>query len=198
MGRDLGSAAARGEPNLPALNTSMKLYFILSALMLFSGPAQPASIQKVSSCESSYLTLEKRKNYYSLSDSRYEHLGVRGTLSSFGELRLEIYTKSPTGERSPLLRGSEGFDRIMKYFGDRVKTIEANWQTSLSGNALSDNLATVNKLTKAGVPLEEAVKQTWTAKKAAEFNFTEIEHYYFDGEPGNYSYIDVTFSKPQK
>jgi hypothetical protein len=62
--------------------------------------------------------------------------------------------------------GSQMFKEMMEHFGSNVKSIKGNW-------TYGDNLATVNNLTKIGMPLENAVLETWTGKQAALYGYTK-------------------------
>jgi hypothetical protein len=51
-------------------------------------------------------------------------------------------------------------------------------------------------LTGQGMPLEQAVSQTWTAGQAAKYGFSTPAVQTAVGNPGNYSKIQVIFTKP--
>jgi hypothetical protein len=50
-------------------------------------------------------------------------------------------------------------------------------------------------VTAQGVPIEEAIQQAWTAKRAAELGFTNARILSTTGSPGNYTNIQVIFTK---
>jgi hypothetical protein len=70
-------------------------------------------------------------------------------------------------KRSPV-RGRTVFGRMMKAFGDRVKTI--------NGNLVDENKASYSKALAAGLAPEEAAFETWTGKMARDHGFTEVVH----------------------
>jgi hypothetical protein len=53
----------------------------------------------------------------------------------------------------------------------------------------------VNQLTAQGTRIEDAVRQTWTARRAAELGFTNPINLNATGSPGNYKKIDIIFTK---
>lgn len=156
----------------------------------------PALLFAQSNCELDFLKLSRGENYYRIADSRHQDLYVDGSIDDYGTLSLYLYTKTPTGDRSPLLRGKESFEAILQHFGPKVKRIQGNWTLSSSNKYGSDNLKTVNELTAKGVPLEEAVKQTWTGQQAAASGFSQTAKIFANGGPGNYSVVEVLFTKP--
>lgn len=89
------------------------------------------------------------------------------------------------------ISGKQMFDAVMMHFGDRVRSIEGYW-------AWGDNLHKVNRLVADGVPLHDAVGQTWTADRAAAYGFTRI----FDlntvpgAATGTYKKINLLFLRP--
>lgn len=87
-------------------------------------------------------------------DLRGDLKGIIGELYSDGEVQFKINTVG-TG-----VRGTDLFARMMAAFGDRVRSIRAFWPSGT-------NKDTVNDLIGRGVPLEEAVTRTWTARRAA-------------------------------
>jgi len=165
---------------------------LVSLLLFFLGAN---SLVLGSECEKQFLQLRAREQHYALSDSRYNNLFVEGRLE--GEtLSLYIYTKTPSGERSPLIRGKEAFAKVMEHFGPEVKRIKGNWTTSTSEKYGSDNLKTLNELTSKGISIEDAAKETWTGKQAATFGFTQVKKTFSEGSPGQYSLVEVLFTKP--
>lgn len=70
---------------------------------------------------------------------------------------------------------------------------------SLENSPANKNLGIVNKLTAQGIPLEKAVMQTWTANQATKYGFTKLRILLqqVKGTPGNYTKVEVLFSKPK-
>jgi hypothetical protein len=60
------------------------------------------------------------------------------------------------------------------------------------------NLDKVNERTAAGVPLMEAVRETWTFTRAARWGFTRITRVEVEGTPGSYTKIDVLLEKVEE
>jgi hypothetical protein len=82
------------------------------------------------------------------------------------------------------------FDYMMSHFGSTVIAIQGTWV-----GAASDNLAELNRLTAAGVVLEEAAKHTWTGKRATDWLFTQVQVTRAIGSPGIYSQVLVLFTR---
>jgi YD repeat-containing protein len=95
-------------------------------------------------------------------------------------------TYNPYGE----IDNQTGEATGLGYQGDwhDVTAIRGNW-------TYGDNLAAVNRLTGQGVPLEEAVRQTWTAGQAARYGFTNATVVESAGSAGNYTTIRVLFGR---
>ncbi|WP_065586081.1 hypothetical protein [Gilliamella sp. App4-10] len=94
------------------------------------------------------------------------------------------------------IRGSDMFSQMMNHYGENVKSIRGNWM-NLEKSATNKNLGIINKLTSQGVSLEEAVTHTWTANQAAKYGFSQLEILLarVKGTPGNYTKVEVLFSK---
>jgi hypothetical protein len=110
--------------------------------------------------------------------------GIIAHLDENGVLSTAIY-------RNPgsTLSGKQMFDGAMAHFGDRVTAVEGNWFAG-------DNLGRVNELTGAGVPLEDAVTQTWTAGRAGAYGFTRVAGITSEGVPGAFRRLTVLFGRP--
>jgi hypothetical protein len=79
----------------------------------------------------------------------------------------------------------------MNYFGvGNVKAIEGKWVA-----AMPSNLITFNRLTSEGMSAAEAAAQTFTGKMAARYGFTKVNVGQLKGNPGNYTNVEVTFTK---
>ncbi|QRN93038.1 hypothetical protein JRI60_27950 [Archangium violaceum] len=107
--------------------------------------------------------------------------GILGAIDEKGVVEMVI----EAGKESPV-RGSDMFFKMMNHFGPKVKAVRGKW-------VYGDNLAKVNELTAKGVPLEEAVKQAWTGRRAAEYEFTKPTLEKIEGEMGAYTNIEVRF-----
>ncbi|WP_434345645.1 hypothetical protein ACN6A1_27120 [Myxococcus virescens] len=109
--------------------------------------------------------------------------GIVATID--GEGVVEMAIEAPKGSA---IRGSELFRGMMEHFGGNVRAIRGNWR-------YGDNLGEVNKLVRQGVRLEDAVKRTWTALRAAEYGFARAVVTEVQGAPGAYKFIQVLFEK---
>jgi hypothetical protein len=111
---------------------------------------------------------------------------IIGELVAGGQLSfiVENVPKDGTG-----CRGTWMFNQMMGHFGAAATAIQGNW-------TYGDNLAVVNQLTAAGVPLEEAAKRGFTGKRAADWGFVTIQVLPpTQGTLGNYSRVHVLFVK---
>ena len=81
---------------------------------------------------------------------------------------------------------------MMMHFGTSVTAIQRNWV-----GAFSDNLMAINRLTAGGVmPVQDAVKQTWTGMRARDYGYTQVELVGTPaGTPGRYTSVHVLFKK---
>lgn len=114
--------------------------------------------------------------------------GIWSEMDSDGYITFKV-----NAEDSPI-SGSDFFRRMMEHHGSEVTGIRGVW-VSKSLKKSNKNLGFVNKLTAAGISLEDAVKQAWTAKQAALFGFHKIQIVKVIGSPGNYSMIEVLITK---
>ena len=121
------------------------------------------------------------------------HNGILSTLSDKGIVDFKINAVG-----SPI-RGGDMFDKMMNHYGDNVKGIRGNWM-NLDKSESNKNLGIINKLTSQGVPLKDAVMKTWTAAQAIRYGYTEskIQTDYVKGDSGNYTKVEVIFTKPKK
>jgi hypothetical protein len=77
-----------------------------------------------------------------------------------GLLSFVVVARLTTGERGTV-SGKDFFAAMMAHFGAaNVNTVKGNW---IKGIDLDTNIDEFNRLTAAGVPDEDAAKQTWTA-----------------------------------
>lgn len=120
------------------------------------------------------------RDYVSMGDNGN---GIVATIDSEGVVEMAI--EAPKGSA---IRGSELFHGMMEHFGGNVRAIRGNWR-------YGDNLGEVNKLVRQGVRLEDAVKRTWTARRAAEYGFARAVVTEVQGAPGAYKFIQVLFEK---
>jgi hypothetical protein len=118
--------------------------------------------------------------------------GIIGSVDQNGVLSFVV----AAGEGCPI-RGTEMFDLMMRAFGSRVRAINGVWRRGFAGRP-STNFDKVNELARAGMPLEAAVKQAWTATRAARWNFTKVSVLAStEGSPGNYVRIDVLIERAE-
>jgi hypothetical protein len=82
------------------------------------------------------------------------------------------------------------FAEMMKHFGSSVSAVQGFWN-----GPLSDNLTAVNKLTGAGMPLEEAAKATWTGRQAAAWGCVQVQVVSARGTLGKFTSVRVVFTK---
>ena len=114
----------------------------------------------------------------------------QATLDENGLLDLSIGTRWETDgvEVRSELRGGFIFETVMDHFGDRVRAIGGHW-------VFGDNLAKFNKLKDEGLSDEAAAAGTWTGGQAAIYGFTRVARVVKNGEPGNWTYVDVVFER---
>ncbi len=117
--------------------------------------------------------------------------GILGSVDETGVLTFFISAKPES-----LLRGTELFDLMLRAFGDRVRAVLGVWRRGFEGSP-SVNLDRVNERTARGVPLEDAVRETWTYTRAARWRFTRITEIDVEGTPGNYTKVDVLLEKAE-
>ncbi|HEY1379166.1 MAG TPA: hypothetical protein VGF55_20355 [Gemmataceae bacterium] len=117
----------------------------------------------------------------------------RGIVGSVDEDRVLAFVVL-AGEGCPI-RGTEMFDLMMRAVSKEIRAIAGVWRTGFGGEP-STNLDRVNELTAAGMPLDDAVRQTWTATRAARWGFSRVTVL---GTPaggvGRYTRIDVLIEK---
>jgi hypothetical protein len=117
--------------------------------------------------------------------------GIIGSVDDAGVLTFIISVKP----ESPI-RGTELFDLMLRAFGGRVRAVLGVWRRGFEGSP-SVNLDRVNERTAVGVPLTDAVRETWTYTRAARWGFTRITLVSIEGAPGNYSKMDVLLEKAE-
>lgn len=116
--------------------------------------------------------------------------GILGELDENGVVTFAV----EAGEDSPI-RGTELFNLMMRAFGPGAKVIHGSWNLGHLGKP-STNIDKVNELTRAGVPLEEAIQQTWTVTRARKLGFQRYQILgQPEGTPGVYTKIDVLIQK---
>lgn len=116
--------------------------------------------------------------------------GIIGTIQENGVVRFVV----TAGEGSSV-RGTELFNRMMAEFGEEVRAIEGVWRKG-SLDLPSTNIDKVNELTALGVPIEEAIRNTWTVTRAFKLGFTRVRVLgNLEGQPGAYTKIDVLIEK---
>jgi len=116
--------------------------------------------------------------------------GIIGTLDEQGVLSFVV----GVAEGSPI-RGTEMFDLMIRAFGPRVRAIAGVWRRGFQGKK-SVNIDKVNELTATGISLEESVRGTWTATRAARWGFTKVSIIQSPtGVPGSFTKIDVLMER---
>jgi hypothetical protein len=111
---------------------------------------------------------------------------IIGELVQGGQLSfiVENLPKDGTG-----CRGIWMFHELMQHLGTAVTAIQGNW-------TYGDNLAVVNQLTAGGSSLEDAAKQGFTGKRAAEWGFLNVRVLpQTQGTAGRYLRVHVLLEK---
>lgn len=111
---------------------------------------------------------------------------INASVSTDGILEFEIETEIE-GTRDTI-RGSVLYELMMQQLGAKVKKIRGLW---VSGS----NLNEVNRLTKLGMPLKQAVFLTWSGERAFRLGYTEVDEIEFRGRAGMYGEVDVVFAR---
>jgi hypothetical protein len=116
--------------------------------------------------------------------------GIHGILDAKG-----VVTFAITATKESPVRGTELFNSMMQHFGEEAVAIEGVWRIGFQGSQ-SINIDRVNELTALGVPLEEAILQTWTVTRAMKLGFDKVSLLGLPtGVPGAYVKIDVLLEK---
>lgn len=111
-----------------------------------------------------------------------------GSLNRNG-LALDLKTRNiKSGRRSRILSGKDQFQKILNYFEGQFAFISGVWFEG-------DNIATFNRLTGAGVSVEEAALQTWTGQQAKAAGYTEPKVHRLYGKTGRYIIVEIDFYK---
>lgn len=123
---------------------------------------------------------------YELRNRRKALNFILGELVQGGQLSFIVENKPKDGKGC---RGTWLFGQLIRHFGVRVTAIQGNW-------TYGDNLAVVNRLTAAGAALEEAARQGFTGKRAAEWGFTQVRIVPpLRGTAGSYTQVHVLFER---
>jgi len=122
---------------------------------------------------------------YAVYDSMHRRLQAFAVIDN-GELAITLRTRLEDGTRSPLLRGSEQFERILAHFSGKFLGIQGSW-------SFGDNLAAFNHAIAQGSSIADAALQTWTGKQAAVAGYTRVVVRSLKGSPGAYTKVKVTF-----
>jgi hypothetical protein len=150
-----------------------------------SGPKAPHGTDLVDNSNSTQYSVYDSNNNQLQAFAKVENTG-RGVLKD-GEIAMVLRTKWK-GKRSPLLKGSEQFKKILKHFRGRFKGIRGSW-------SYGDNLNTFNRLIRKGLSPEEAALKTWTGQQASGAGYTKVIVRSLEGTPGNFKKVVVTFTK---
>jgi hypothetical protein len=106
-----------------------------------------------------------------------------------GELELHIRAQTDAGIRGAI-RGAEQFKKIVDYFGlEKIRSIKGSW-------SFGDNLSAFNNAIAGGATPEAAAAGTWTGKQAKEVGFTAVHVMRTYGVAGNYTKVEVSFTRP--
>lgn len=111
---------------------------------------------------------------------------VYGVLNELRVLTFVIENKPKDGTGCP---GWWMFDQMMAHFGDRVGAVMGAWSDG-------DNIAAVNKLTAAGVSLEDAALRTPTGRYAVAHGYTAVTVFKVEGRGGDYGLVRLLFEPP--
>jgi hypothetical protein len=119
-----------------------------------------------------------------------EGKGILGELDQNGVVTFAI----DAGEGSSI-RGTEMFNRMMGYFGGKVRAIHGSWSKNTSGLP-STNIDKVNELTAAGVSLDKAIQMAWTVTRAKKLGYQNVRIFgQPEGTPGAYVKVEVLIEK---
>lgn len=118
-------------------------------------------------------------------DPRFEASATVGR----GELLLTIRTELESGERSPAIRKSDQFRKIVAHFARRFESIVVTW-------SYGDDLTAFNRAIAAGATPEEAASRTWTGLQGAAAGYSRVVVRSLEKMPGRYSKVVVTFCQP--
>ncbi|MDR3676856.1 MAG: DUF4157 domain-containing protein [Acidobacteriota bacterium] len=106
-----------------------------------------------------------------------------------GELELHIRAQTDAGVRGAI-RGAEQFKKIVDYFGlAKIRSIKGSW-------SFGDNLSAFNEAIADKATPEAAAAGTWTGKQAKDVGFTAVHVTRTYGEPGKYTKVEVSFTRP--
>jgi hypothetical protein len=112
---------------------------------------------------------------------------IIGELVSGGQVSFIVENLPKDGTGCP---GRWMFNEMMKHFGSSVTGVHGFWV-----GPDSDNLKEVNRLTAAGRSLEEAAKETWTGKRAADWGYAQVQVLATIGSAGGYTQVHVLFER---
>lgn len=134
-------------------------------------------------------------NVYRRSKDNESTLAMWADLTKHGIIRFGIYTRDSNGHPyHPDLYAHEFFDEAVEYFrrNQEVNGIEGYWVGD------STNLQIVNKLIQQGLPLEEAIRQTFTGRNAINHGFPKINIILTEQDPlrpGRFTKMVIEFLK---
>jgi len=122
---------------------------------------------------------------YAVYDSVHRRLQAFAVIDN-GELAITLRTRLEDGTRSPVLRGSEQFERILAHFSGKFLGIQGSW-------SFGDNLAAFNRAIAQGSSIADAALQTWTGRQATAAGYARVVVRSLEGAPGAYTKVKVTF-----
>ena len=118
-----------------------------------------------------------------------EGKGILGELDDRGVLSFAIQA-GPTSS----IRGTEMFNRMLDFFGDRVNSIRGYWLKRL--DEPSTNIDKVNELLEAGLPLGQAIQHAWTVTRARKRGFVHLAIVdAVESSPGFYRKVEVLMTR---
>ena len=146
--------------------------------------SDPVPPEAGSGCEPLVVTATATE--YELRNKKKAQNFILGELVAGGQLSFVVENLPKDGAGC---RGSWLFSEMMRHFGPAVAAIQGNW-------TYGDNLATVNRLTASGMTLEQATKEGFTGKRAAEWKFDKLSVIsHRQDASGKYIRVHVLFEK---
>ena len=114
------------------------------------------------------LITSNQENVYHVQDSSEQRFQADARIDDEGVLTITMRTELEDGTRSKLLKGKEQYDKILQYFGDRIKKIKGSWQ-------YGSNLQKFLEIKSKGKSDEEAALGTWSGQQAKKNDFIKAQ-----------------------
>ncbi|MBK8722983.1 MAG: hypothetical protein IPL95_12165 [Saprospiraceae bacterium] len=134
------------------------------------------------------LITSNQENVYHVQDSSEQRFQADARIDDEGVLTITMRTELEDGTRSKLLKGKEQYDKILQYFGDRIKKIKGSWQ-------YGSNLQKFLEIKSEGKSDEEAALGTWSGQQADKNGFKKAEVSIQKDSNGKIIKIEVYFYK---